>query len=206
VSLTAAARVGYLSSVGLATVGVAYGIVVAFGISRAGLDDPIVDPTLAVMEALTLLSAPLIVAVMAAVYETARQDRRIFGLLALVFAAITAGLTTAVHFVTLTAGRQTGFAALEWPSTLYAVELLAWDVALGLSLVCAAAVFDGSGVRRLASRALLAAGTLSLLGTAGPIIGDMALQRIGILGYGFGLPVAAVLMARCFQRNDEPLS
>ena len=86
--MSPANRVGYLSSFGLFVVSVAYVVVVAFSIFEAGFDDPIVDPILAVMEALTLLSAPLIVAVMASIYETAAQDRKIFGVMALVFAGI----------------------------------------------------------------------------------------------------------------------
>lgn len=196
-------RVGYLSSIGIFIVGVAYVVVVAIGIFQAGSDDPIVDPTLAVMEALTLLSAPLIVAVMASIHETASRDRKVFGVMALVFSGIMAGLTSAVHFVALTSGRQTDFAVLEWPSTLYAVELLAWDVFLGLSLLCAALVLVGSGVRVLARWSLAVAGSLSLLGAIGPIVGDMALQRIGILGYGVGLPIAALILSRFFQRNED---
>ena len=97
---------------------------------------------------------------------------------------------SAVHFAALTSGRQTDFSVLEWPSTLYAVELLAWDIFLGLSLLCAAFVFVGSGIRAFTRWSLIVAGTLSLLGAIGPIVGDMALQRIGILGYGVGIPVA----------------
>lgn len=41
-------RIGYLSSIGLALVGIVYVLVVVFGIAEAGLDDPIVDPILAV--------------------------------------------------------------------------------------------------------------------------------------------------------------
>lgn len=196
-------RVGYFASIGLFVVGVAYIVVVAFGISQSGFDDPIEDPTLLVMEALTLLSAALVVAVMASIYETAYRDRRVFGVMALVFAGITAGLTSAVHFVALTAGRQTDFTVLEWPSTLYAVELLAWDICLGLSLLCAALVFVGSGIRAFARISLFAAGALSLLGVIGPIVGDMALQRIGILGYGLGLPIAALVLSRFFRRNED---
>jgi hypothetical protein len=196
-------RIGYLSSIGLFVVGVAYVVVVAFGISQAGFDDPIVDPTLAVMEALTLLSAPIIVALSASIYETASRDRKVFGAMALVFSGVMAGLTSAVHFVALTAGRQTDFAVLEWPSTLYAVELLAWDVFLGLSLLCAALVFVGSGVRAFARWSLVVAGTLSLVGAIGPIVGDMALQRIGILGYGVGLPIVALILCRFFQRGEH---
>lgn len=195
--------VGYLSSIGLFVVGVAYVVVVAFGISQAGFDDPIVDPTLAVMEALTLLSAPLVVALMASIYETANRDRRVFGVMALVFAGVMAGLTSAVHFVALTAGRQTDFAALEWPSKLYAVELLAWDIFLGLSLLCAALVFVGPGIRAFSRMSLFAGGALSLLGAVGPIVGDMALQRAGILGYGVGLPLSALVLSEFFRRNED---
>ncbi|MBU1424023.1 MAG: hypothetical protein KKH12_06660 [Gammaproteobacteria bacterium] len=201
--MSAANRIGYLSSIGLFIVGVAYAVVVAFGISQAGLDQPIVDPTLGVMEALTLLSAPLIVAVMASINDTASRDRKVFAVMALVFAGIMAGLTSAVHFVTLTAGRQTDFAVLEWPSTLYAVELLAWDIFLGLSLLCAALVFVGSGIRAVTRWSLTVAGVLSLLGAVGPIVGDMTLQRIGILGYGVGLPIAALVLSRCFHQSGD---
>lgn len=196
-------RVGYLSSIGLVVLGVAYVVVLAVGISQAGLDDPIVDPTLAMMEALTFLSAPLVVALMASIYRTASRDCKVFGLMSLAFSGIMAGLTSAVHFVALTAGRQTDFAVLEWPSTLYAVELLAWDVFLGLSLLCAALVFVGSGVRAVARWSLFIAGALSLLGSIGPIVGDMALQRIGILGYGVGLPTAALVLSRFFHQNED---
>ncbi len=201
--MSLANRIGYLSSIGLFVVGVAYVLVVVFGISQAGLDDPIVDPTLAVMEALTLLSAPLVVAVMASIYETASRDRKVFGVMALVFAGVMAGLTSAVHFIALTSGRQTDFVVLEWPSTLYAVELLAWDYFLGLSLLCAALVFVGSGIRAFARWSLVAAGVLSLIGIIGPIVGDMAFQRIGILGYGVGLPIAALVLSRFFRRNED---
>lgn len=160
-------RVGYLSSISLFVVGVAYLGVVAFGISQVSFDDPIVDPTLAVMEVLTLLAAPLIVAMMASVYVTANPDRRVFDVMALAFAGVMAGLTGAVHFVALTARRQTDFFVLEWPSTLYAVELLAWGFLLGLSLCCAVAVFVGPGIQAFARISLSTAGGLSLLGTVG---------------------------------------
>ncbi|MEE4252114.1 MAG: hypothetical protein V2I38_16115 [Alcanivoracaceae bacterium] len=201
--MTVANRTGFLSSIALFMVAAGYLVVVAFAMWQIGLDAPIVDPTLAVMEGLTLLSAPLVVAVMASVYETARRDRKVFAVMALVFAGIMAGLTSVVHFVALTSGRQTDFSALQWPSTLYAVELLAWDVFLGLSLLCAALAFVGSGIRAFTRRSLAVAGGLSLLGAIGPIIGDMALQRIGMLGYGVGLPIAALALSRFFYGNEE---
>ena len=198
-------RLGFLSSVGLLLVGVAYAVVVGFGIAQAGLDKPIIDPTLAVMEAITLVSAPLVVILMAAVCGLASSERRVFGLLALAFGAIMAGLTSGVHFMALTAGRQTDFTTLEWPSTLYALELLAWDVFLGLALLFAAPVFAGSGRRARARWALVSTGVLCLLGGIGPIVGNMAIQRIGILGYGVGLPISCIFLALVFHQGGSSL-
>jgi hypothetical protein len=194
-------RLGFWAASGLAVVGVAYAGVVAMGIAETGLVDPIVDPVLAVMEMLTLLAAPLVVILMAAVHGAAAPDRKALGLIALSFAVIMAGLTSGVHFTALTAGRQTGFTTLEWPSTAYALELLAWDVFLGLSLLFASPVFVGNGVFTAARWSLALAGVLCLVGALGPITGKMMLQRIGILGYGVGLPVSFVILARVFRRG-----
>lgn len=198
-----ARTVGYWSSMALALVGIVYGVVVVLGFRAVGFGNPIEDPVLAVMEALTLLAAPLVVVLMASICVTSSKERKIFGVIALSFGAIMAGLTSGVHFVALTAGRQTDFTVLAWPSTLYAVELLAWDVFLGLSLLSAAFVFTGPGIRATARWSLLMAGSLSLLGAIGPILGDMALQRIGILGYGVALPIASLVLARLYGHQEK---
>lgn len=155
--MTSASRVGFVSATGLCLVGIVYIFVVAFGVTEAGLSDPIADPTLAVMEVLTMLSA----------------------------------------------GRQSGFTVLEWPSTLYVAELLAWDVLLGLSLIFAALTFNGNRLEVAIRWALVISGALALIGTLGPIVGNMALQRPGILGYGLGLPIAAFMLAIFFRRRTR---
>jgi hypothetical protein len=43
-------------------------------------------------------------------------------------------------------------------------------------------------------------GVLCLLGTIGPAVGDMALQRIGVLGYGVALPVTCLFLALVFRQ------
>lgn len=109
-----------------------------------------------------------------------------------------------MHFVLLTAGRQVGPVVLDWPSTAYAVELLAWNLFLGLALLSAAAVLRGPGLISAARWTLAISGALCVLGTAGPILGDLALQRIGIVGYGIGLPLASLLLAAVFSRGVDP--
>jgi hypothetical protein len=190
------------SAIALFLVSVAYAVTLAVGLASAGLTKPIVDPVLAVMEVLTLLSAPLIVIMMAAVHSFAPPEYKTHSSVALAFAILVAGLTSAVHFVGLTALRQLGSAGIQWPSALYAVELLAWDVFLGLSLVFAAPVFQGPGLRGAVRVTMYGAGGLCLAGTIGPAIGDLRLQRIGVLGYGAVLPVTCLLLAIVFRRSS----
>jgi hypothetical protein len=44
---------------------------------------------------------------------------------------------------------------------------------------------------------------LCLLGTVGPVAGDMRLQLVGVAGYAVVLPVAAFLLARVFAPSSD---
>jgi hypothetical protein len=162
-------RLGFWSATTIVGIGVGYLVALAAGFARHGLSEPIADPVLSVMEVLTLLSAPPLVTLMAAVYERAETDQKAYGLAALAFATICAGITSAVHFVELTAARQLGGGGIAWPSRTYAAELLAWDVFLGIALMFAAPTFTGGGLERTVRRSLLACGALCLAGTVGPV-------------------------------------
>jgi len=79
-----------------------------------------------------------------------------FGLIAFGWMLVAVGLTMTVHVVELVVARRvepgavSGFARLfdfEWPSMLYAVDVVAWDLLLGLSLLFAAAVFTAHRYR-----------------------------------------------------------
>jgi hypothetical protein len=153
---------------------------------------------LAVMEALTLLSAAAMVAAMASVHAYASDDRKVFGTLALAFTVAFAGVTSTVHFVELTAMRQLGGGGIVWPSTAYAAELLAWDWFLGLNLMAAAPVFSDVARERGVRRGFWLSGAFAWVGTVGPVTGEMRLQRIGIVGYAVVLPVVFFLLARLF--------
>jgi hypothetical protein len=200
-----ARRLGLWSSGALVGIGVAYILTLAAGFARHGLAEPIVDPILAAMEILTLLSAVPIVTLMAAIHDRAAPNRKVFGLTAVAFATLCAGTTSTVHFVELTAARQLGAGGIEWPSTMYAAELVAWDLFLGLALLFASRVFDGDGPERTVRRGLLACGVLCLAGTVGPAIGNMRLQLVGVAGYAGLLPIVSLLLARVFARSAPDL-
>lgn len=168
--------------------------------TTAGLAEPILDPILAIMEFLTLLSALLSLILFAAIHARAAPNDKIYSLVALVFMTLMAGATISVHFVELTVLRQTGAAGLSWPSIPYAVELLAWDVFLGLSLIFASIVFRGNRLETSIRIGLLCAGSLCILGTTGPVLGDMRYQFVAIAGYAVALPIVFLLIAVLFRK------
>jgi hypothetical protein len=194
-------RLGSWSAVAVFLIGIAYLVTLAIGFAVHGLAEPIVDPILAIMEVLTLMSAPLMVVMMAAIHDRASVNRKIYGVIALAFTIVFAGTTSAVHFVELTAGRQLGLGGIVWPSPMYAAELFAWNLFLGLALLFAAPVFDGGGPEPRVRAGLLISGGLCVAGIVGPVFGNMRLQLVGVLGYAGGLPVVCFMLARLFRSD-----
>jgi hypothetical protein len=194
-------RLGSWSAVAVFLIGVAYLVTLAIGFAVHGLAEPIGDPILAVMEVLTLMSAPPMVVIMAAIHDLASVNRKVYGVIALAFTILFAGTTSAVHFVELTAGRQLGSGGIVWPSPVYAAELLAWNLFLGLALLFAAPVFDGGGPERGVRDGLLISGVLCVAGIVGPVVGNMRLQLVGVLGYAGVLPVVCFMLARLFRSD-----
>jgi hypothetical protein len=192
-------RLGSSAAFAEVLIGVAYLVTLTIGFAVHGLAEPIVDPILAIMEVLTLMSAPPLVVIMAAIHGYASEGRKVFALIALAFTIVFAGMTSAVHYVELTALRQLGSGGIVWPSREYAVELLAWNLFLGLALLFAAPVFDGGGRERGVRRGLSITGGLCVAGIVGPAVGNMRLQLIGVLGYAGGLPVVCFMLARLFR-------
>ena len=199
-------RLGVWSASALCVIGVAYLVTLAVGFASAGFTKPIVDPVLAVMEILTLLSAPILVVLMAAVHVYAARQCKVYSLVAFAFMVLMAGLTSSVHFVELTAVRQSATASLTWPSTVYALELLAWDVFLGLSLLFAAPVFTAGRLAGAVRAGLYVTGTLCMVGVLGPTSGEMRLQFIAVAGYAGVLPAVFLLLAMLFRRSRQPRS
>jgi hypothetical protein len=194
-------RLGTWSATAMVVIGMAYFVTLVMGVAIFGLR-PITDPVLAVMEILTLLAAPTVVVLMGAIHGIAPATRKAYGVLAVAFASVFAALTSAVHFVELTAIRRRGTGRLVWPSPAYAVELLAWDVFLGVALLFAGAVFGADASELRVRRSLVLAGSLCLLGTIGPAAGNMRLQLVGVVGYAVVFPVSCFFLARRFRTGQ----
>ncbi|MFN0098942.1 MAG: hypothetical protein ACKVS7_09735 [Gemmatimonadaceae bacterium] len=198
-----ATQLGARSGVAVVVVGIAYAIVLAAGMARHGLSEPIADPILAIMEVLTIASALPLLALFIALHASAEPARQLWGTLSACFAAMFAFATTGVHLVELTSGRATGSHGLVWPSATYAVELFAWDFLLGLALVLAARALPATERARRLRLCLRATGGLCLAGLIGPLVGDMRMQLVGVFGYAVLLPIVAWLLTGWFRALDQ---
>lgn len=194
-------RLGARASAAVLAVGILYAATLGAGFARHGLTEPITDPVLVVMEVLTVLSALPILALFVALHAVASERARPWATLALCFAAMFALATMGVHVVELTVGRQTGQAGLVWPSVPYAIELLAWDVLLGLALLLGAPVLDWGRAAERTRRGVQVTGVLCLAGMIGPAVGNMRWQLMGVFGYAVLLPLVAWGLARWFREN-----
>ncbi len=124
--------------------------------------------------------------------------------------ALVAGVTCSVHFVILTLSRQAAFAghpwvplvlSFRWPSVVYALDILGWDVFFPVSMLFAAPVFGGSRLAVSIRLLMIASGVLALAGLSGVVTGDMQLRNIGIVGYLGVFLVVACLLAVLFSRT-----
>jgi hypothetical protein len=168
-----------------------------------------IDPFLAIAEVLDIVGALLQVILIACIHEYAPRHAKSLTRIAFGWMLLMAGLTVSVHFVMLTVGRQIdvgtfpGYARVfgwEWPSLLYAVELAAWHLFFGLSLLFAAAAFPGHGREALARAGLRLTGLLCIAGLVGPAVGNLNWRMIGVFGYGVVFPLACLAIALIFKQ------
>lgn len=122
---------------------------------------------------------------------------------------LVAGLTCSLHFVILTLGHQTQFAELpwlefRWPSVVYALDILAWDVLFALAVFSVAPVFCGSRLANWTRALMIVSGALAVGGLSGVVANDMQLRNIGIIGYALVFPATAALLAILFHRTPPP--
>lgn len=207
----AARRLGLAAAIAAVVLQVAYAGVLGAGLlTLPSADEPIGEPLLSILEILILVMMPALVCLMAAVHAWAPARTRVLALVALVFMVLVAGVTSGVHFVILTLGRHPTFAgepwqpwvlSFRWPSVVYALDILAWDVFFALSMLLAAPVFSGGGLTGWIRRLMVTSGLLALAGLAGVVAGDMQLRNVGIVGYVGVFTVVAALLAVLFRRT-----
>jgi hypothetical protein len=206
-----ARRLGILSAAATVILVVAYAVTLAVGLlSLESPQEPIDGPMLTILEVLIIVMMPAMVALMVAVHAWAPMNAKALSLTSVVFMGLLAGVTCIVHFCVLTLSRQPEFTeqpwlplvlSFNWPSVVYALDILGWDVFFPLSMLFAALVFQGSRLAAWIRVLMIASGVLSLAGLSGAVAGDMQLRNIGIVGYVGVFLVVAALLAVLFYRT-----
>jgi hypothetical protein len=209
---TATARsLGIFSAAVTVILLVAYTVTLTVGLaSLESPDQPIGDPMFTILEVLIILMMPAMVALMVVVHAWAPVHARTLTLTSLVFMGMLAGVTCVVHFCVLTLSRQPEFAGwpweplvfpFAWPSVVYALDILAWDVFFPLSMLFAAPAIRGTRLATWVRVLMIASGVLSLAGLSGVVTGNMQLRNIGIVGYVGVFLFVAALLAILFYRT-----
>ena len=208
---TATARtLGILSAAATVILLVAYAVTLLVGLlSLESPQEPIGDPMFTILEILIIVMMPAMVALMVAVHAWAPMHAKTLTLTSVVFMGLLAGVTSVVHFCVLSLSRQPEFAgqswlpmvlSFKWPSVVYALDILAWDIFFPLSMLFAAPVFWGSRLAAWIRVLMIASGVLAFAGLSGVVVGDMQLRNIGIVGYVGVFLVVATLLAVLFYR------
>ena len=211
---------GILSAAATVILLVAYAVTLVVGLlSLESPQEPIGDPMFTILEILIIVMMPAMVALMVAVHAWAPMHAKTLTLTSVVFMGFLAGVTSVVAmrawvtcivlFCILTLSRQPEFTAqpwlplvlsFNWPSVVYALDILAWDIFFPLSMLFAAPVFWGSRLAAWIRVLMIASGVLAFAGLSGVVVGDMQLRNIGIVGYVGVFLVVATLLAVLFYR------
>lgn len=192
--------------------GVLYAIITTLGlISLDSSGDPIGDPYFTMMELLILFIAPCMMISMAALHQSTIREKKIWSLTALIFMILMTGITSGVHSTILIVSPQLDHSQLwvqsvfrfEWPSVVYALDILAWDWFFALSVLFAVPVFRGNGYEKIIKYLFLISGVLSYAGLLGVYTGDMNIRNIGIIGYGVIAPIGFLFLGLYFNRINN---
>ncbi|MDJ0638799.1 MAG: hypothetical protein QNJ20_08195 [Paracoccaceae bacterium] len=207
-ALRTALRLGIASALLLVVLEILYAVVLILGLSKLdGPGAPIPDPYFTVMEVLILAIMPPLILLAIAVHSSCAPDRKPFAFASVIFIAIATTVTTAVHSSILFLSRAPAFAdmnhvfSFEWPSVVYVLDILAWDVFFAFFAIFLALALDRHGVEGWARRLSFLSGLLAFTGLWGAVAGDMQIRNIGIIGYVGVFPVAALLIALSMKQR-----
>jgi hypothetical protein len=203
--------IGMWSARAIVVLEIVYIAVFVAGFASLGnTSDPLPDPYLAIAEVIILVMAPVMVMLMVSIHHLAPPGGKPYTLVALGWMVAAAAFTMVVHFVELTVARHINPATFHgyrwifgfrWPSTFYAIDIVAWDVFFALALLFAVPAFARTE-EKWVRRGLIAAGSLSLIGLIGPFANALGWRTIGILGYTVVFGITCIPLSQAFKANE----
>ena len=163
-----------------------------------------------------LVSAPLLIWLWVIIYEAMPAEKHILSLGSLCMMIIFGTLACLNRYVSLTVipqaqaiGKTDGldwFQIYSWPSIMAAVEYLAWGFFLGLAFICLAPAFGNGKLERFIFWTLIISGIFCLAAALGQVLHNIPLSMIGFLGWGPGLIIILLLLAKWFNQQEPVIS
>ena len=206
-------KVGQTTCLMVFGLGIFYAIVTAIGLlSLKSSQDTIGNPYFTIMEILSILIALLMTISIVAVHYYASPADKVFSLTSLIFMLVATGITCSVHFLILSISQSTEAAQMsnfsflfsfKWPSIVYALDILAWDLFFGLSMLFVAPIFKNDKFEKKLKILLIICGILSIIGLIGVPLQNMQIRNIGIIGYAVLAPVAFFLIGKILGRSKQ---
>lgn len=201
-----------ISAFALFGLGLIYAIVLVLGLlSLNAPTDPIRNPYVSIMEVIIILMTPFMVLFAASIYLKSGSDHKLTNFMSVIFMIIASCITSGVHIVVLSINYHVGagelpwfqqFFSWEWPSVVYALDILAWDLFFALSML--RLIPNYYKKNNVVATFLSLTGILSLVGLIGPVISNMQFRLIGVFGYAILFPIACLLIgAQILKNNNE---
>jgi hypothetical protein len=208
-------RIGFGAAVFNIIGGIAYLVILTIIIATGTPQSDAGAPPLIAASLLMLIGPLGLIPLWTAIHLSTTEDKRIFSLVSLVFAALFAAATSINRWVHLTVVRESlsgGLVqGLEWftpygeHSIMFALEMLAYGWFLGFSLLAMAPVFQGRSTRLEDGLfwTLLVSGVLCLLGGIGELveIKSILIFMTSMIGWALGLGLINILLAIWFYRQ-----
>ena len=193
--------------------GILYAIITTLGLfSLRSPHDIIGNPYFTIMEILTIIISLLMTISLISVHHYSASADKLYSLIALILICFTTVITSSIHFLILSVSNTTEakqlqnfsfFFSFKWPSVAYALDILAWDLFFGLSMLFVAIIFKKNRFEKKLRALLIICGILCLIGLIGIPLQDMQIRNIGIIGYAVIGPIAFLLIGIIFRRQME---
>jgi len=176
----------------LITLGIIYVLLITIGIMTQSKETGYIrDDIRILMEIFTMISAVLLLLFAISIDQVVEQDKRLFSIFSVLMMLGLVILTFFCHFINITIGKNLiknneilGYLfSLTWPSLIFAVDILAWDIFFGLSFIALGISIMDIFAKKIIAITMIIAGILSLVGLISLPLNNMNLRYIGVFGY-----------------------
>jgi hypothetical protein len=204
------ARIGFASALVMTLLGVVYMVFIGVLAATGRFVMPPSDGVQVFGGIVTIMSAPVMVALFACVAASAPADRRVLGIISLSFVILFAAMISINRYVQFAvvrratilgeAGDLARFLPYDSASAMFALEMLGWGLFLGLAALAAAPLFGGGRLGLVIRWSFVVYGVLGLTSAVGHAIGNDTMTLVGFAAWGFVLYIATGLIAVYFKR------